>query len=165
MIKLLQHVPVVRRMFSPTMTGFLLFSSLARSEESPIWVNAKVLDTDFEFELDYSPKDNLINGGFKEIVRIADSVTRDQFIVIDQGKPAKLSRLYLQNRNDEEYLTFGNLHICMGNDKSSPTAPGNTCLTEPFDDVDDELNEEAIHEGGIFNLEPLPAARYVFIYR
>ena len=45
MIKLLPYVPVVRRMFSPTMTGFLLFSTLARSEESPIWVNAKVLDT------------------------------------------------------------------------------------------------------------------------
>ena len=44
MIKLLPHVPVVRRMFSSTMTGFLLFSSLARSEESPIWVNAKVLE-------------------------------------------------------------------------------------------------------------------------
>ena len=115
MIKLLQHVPVVRRMFSPTMTGFLLFSSLARSEESPIWVNAEVietatsvLDTDTGlytittngFDPDYSPKENLLDGSYKEIV-LTDSEDANQFMTIDQGGSFKISRLFIQNRSDE----------------------------------------------------------------
>ena len=45
-----------------------------------------------------------------------------------------------------------NLHICIGNDPTSPTAPGNTCSTEP------------IHDGGFFILA-LPAGRYIFLDR
>ena len=41
----------------------------------------------------------------------------------------------------------------MGNDPSHPNAPGNVCLGSSF------------YEGGIFNLESLPAARYVFLFR
>ena len=41
----------------------------------------------------------------------------------------------------------------MGNDPSHPYAPGNVCLGSTF------------HEGGIYNLESLPAARYVFLFR
>ena len=41
----------------------------------------------------------------------------------------------------------------MGNDKSRPDAPGNTCTSIP------------IHEGGFFDVESLPAGRYLFIYR
>ena len=154
MIKLLQHVPVVRRMFSPTMTGFLLFSSLARSEESPIWVNAEVietatsvLDTDTGlytittngFDPDYSPKENLLDGSYKEIV-LTDSEDANQFMTIDQGGSFKISRLFIQNRSDINTSTLGGLDICMGNDPTHPNAPGNVCLRSSF------------HEGGIFNL-------------
>ena len=74
-------------------------------------------------------------------------------MIIDQGKAIKLSRLYIQNRSEEGRNTFGNLYICMGNDPSHPTAPGNICLLVP------------IYEGGFINVESLPAARYVFLYR
>ena len=41
----------------------------------------------------------------------------------------------------------------MGNDPSHPTSPGNICLIVP------------IYEGGFINVESLPTARYVFLYR
>ena len=75
--------------------------------------------------------------------------------MIDQGEPIKLERIYLQNRTDgrdDERLTFGNLHICIGNNPASPTALGNTCSIEP------------IYEGGFIILN-LPPGRYVFFDR
>ena len=68
MIKLLRYVPVVRRMFSPAITGFVLFSCLARAEEKSVWEKATV-SSPFESPLpDTCPLDKLINGTFKEIV-------------------------------------------------------------------------------------------------
>ena len=47
---------------------------------------------------------------------------------------------------------MGNFHICLGNDISSPTAPGNTCTTDPT------------HDTG-FIVVDLPPGRYVFLDR
>ena len=97
MIKLLRYVPVVRRMFSPAITGFVLFSCLARAEEKSVWEKATV-SSSFDSLPDTSPLDKLINGTFNEIV-CTNSSERNQFIMIDQGKALKLSRLFIQNRS------------------------------------------------------------------
>ena len=76
----------------------------------------------------------------------------NQWIIIDQGEPLKILRMYLQNRTDCCQNRFDNLFICIGNDLSSPTAFGNVCSLVP------------IHEGGFIILE-LPAGRYVFLDR
>ena len=47
---------------------------------------------------------------------------------------------------------MANFHICIGNDSSSPTAPGNTCTTDPTHDT-------------AFIIVDLPPGRYVFFDR
>ena len=48
---------------------------------------------------------------------------------------------------------MGNTYLCIGDDPTSPTAFGNTCMLVP------------IHEGGFIVVESLPAGRYFFINR
>ena len=100
-----------------------------------------------------SPDDNLIHSTtFKEIVVTQDTSTANQWFTIDQGESLKPIRIYIQNRSDGWRDRFGNLYICIGNDPSSPTAPGNTCSPEP------------IHDSGLIILD-LPAGRYIFLDR
>ena len=131
----------------------LLIFHMASAEEKSIWEN--VIQADIYasegFNGSYSPAINLIRGSFKEIVH-TDSRESDQWIRIDQGKPTKLSRIYIQNRSDGSWKRFANLYFCMGNDPSQPDAPGNTCSVP-------------IHEGGFIDVESLPAGRYLFIHR
>ena len=82
----------------------------------------------------------------------ADYSELNQWFSIDQGKPLKIIRIYILNRSESEQDTFGNLHICIGNNPSSPTAAGNTCSIV------------AIHDGG-FIIVDLPSGRYVFLDR
>ena len=130
----------------------LLILHMASAEEKSIWENATVLYASDGFDSDYSPAIDLIRGSFKTLV-LTSGTTSSQWIVIDQGKPTKLSRIYIQNRTDANQQRFANLFLCLGNDPSSPTAPGNTCTSLP------------IHDGGFINVESLPAGRYLFIYR
>ena len=46
---------------------------------------------------------------------------------------------------------MGNTYLCIGDDPTSPTAFGNTCMAVP------------IHEGGFIDVESLPAGRYFFL--
>ena len=48
---------------------------------------------------------------------------------------------------------MGNTYLCIGDDPTSPTAFGNTCMLVP------------IHEGGFIEVESLPAGRYLFLNR
>ena len=48
---------------------------------------------------------------------------------------------------------MGNTYLCIGDDPTSPTAFGNTCIAVP------------IHEGGFIDVESLPAGRYLFLNR
>ena len=130
----------------------LLLTHSACGEEEDIWKDATVSSSHGVFP-NTSPLDNLINSStFKEIVATNDASTDNQFFRIDHGESLKIIRIYIQNRSDHSWDTFGNLYICIGNDPSSPTAPGNTCSTEP------------IHEGGFIILD-LPAGRYIFFDR
>ena len=128
--------------------------ALVGAEEVAAWKDATVLDNaPFGSFTGMSPLGNLIHSStFKEILVTNVNSTTNQFYRIDQGKPLKIIRIYIQNRSEYGWDRFGNLHICIGNDPSSPTAPGNTCSTEP------------LHEGGIIILD-LPAGRYVFLDR
>ena len=130
----------------------LLFYHQACAEEKYVWEDA-IVSTPFGIYPTTSPPDNLVHSTtFKDIVHTNDGATANQWITIDQGESLKPIRIYIQNRSDGYQYRLGNLHICIGNDPSSPTAPGNTCSTEP------------IHDGGIIILV-LPAGRYIFLDR
>ena len=122
------------------------------AEEVDAWKDATV-STPFGIYSGSSPLENLIHSStFKEILATNDGTTTNQFYRIDQGKSLKIIRIYIQNRSEYGWDRFGNLHICIGNDPSSPTAPGNICSTEP------------IHDSGIIILD-LPSGRYIFFDR
>ena len=148
---LLRTVQVLLGLFNPTIVNYLLFVEVAHAEEEDIWKDA-IVTSPYGLYLNASPFDNLIHGSFKELVH-TNSADARQYIMIDQGKSEKLIRVYIQNRTDNSRHKFGNLYVCIGDDPSSPTAPGNKCIAVP------------IHDGGFINLESLPAGRYVFLDR
>ena len=138
--------------YKPIFAGFLLLNGRVSTEEEYMWTDA-IVTSPFEMDPDYSPLDNLIHSTtFKEIVLTNDSATLNKWFTIDQGESLKPIRIFIQNRSDSNWDNLGYLHICIGNDPSSPTAPGNTCSTEP------------INNGGFIILD-LPTGRYIFLDR
>ena len=136
---------------SPILVGLLLLTRSVCTEEEDIWKDAIVTSPFGRLSI-CSPLDALVHTTtFKDLVHTNDN-TANQYFTIDQGESLKRIRIYIQNRSDLGWDRFGNLHICIGNDPSSPTASGNTCSTE------------SIHDGGIIILD-LPAGRYIYLDR
>ena len=81
----------------------IMIFHMASAEEKSIWENVVQADMyasqGFRTNNVYSPGIDIIHGSFKEIVHTSGSAS-NQWIRIDQGKPTKLSRIYIQNRSD-----------------------------------------------------------------
>ena len=72
--------------------------------------------------------------------------------MIDAGKSVRYTRLFLLARQDC-CSRMEEAYICAGNDSTDPEAVGNVCTSFP------------IYDGGFINIEELPEAQYLYIFR